>query len=691
MEKLGSVVVCISFSILVANVTLAQTTTRVSAAPGGVDGNADCQREYVSTSADGRFVAFVSNASNLDPRDTNNFADVFVHDRQTGLTELDSVNPDGSAASQGGGAADAVISASGRWVAFGSAASTPVPGDTNGRSDVFVFDRETRTTRIISLGASGNIGDGNSSAPSISGDGRFVAFASSATNLVPGDTNGAYDVFVRDRDSDGNGVFDEIGAVTTVRASVSSAGTEGNGNSFDPWISADGRVVVWNSLASTLDTPDMNGSYDVFARDLRSGVTSLVSVAVGGGAAGSNSTLSESSSPISAAGRWVTFSSGATNLLPEDSNGATDVFVRDRQSGQTTRASVDSANVPGNGYSVGAVISAAGRFVAFTSGSTNLVAGDTNSVADLFVHDRVSGVTVRTNVSTLGAQADGGVFDAAFSEDGRVLAFTSNATNLVPGDANSRTDVFARDWLPIVIDSVVPASGSEAGGDLVHVFGHAISSPVDVRFGGLPATILNVTETAIDVRTPPGSGVVDVTASVGTTSTTATLAYAYVAPELSARYGTVGVGQGDRETVLLVNGIGGDPLTREIVVHSRIEISVVMASPSSRSSARFAVFAWPGASDPTTIRVQPRGVGTMSFPTTLDVGTPQPIAIGNNLDPRIGVATIPTSPTPSLVARLPRGIRRPTTVTLQGFIQDSAAASSARVSVTNAMVVRVVP
>jgi hypothetical protein len=340
---------------------------------------------------------------------------------------------------------------------------------------------------------------------------------------------------------------------------------------------------------------------------------------------------------------------------------------------------------------VGAVISAAGRFVAFTSGSTNLVAGDTNVAADLFVHDRVSRVTVRTNLSTLGAQADGGVFGAAFSEDGRVLAFTSNASNLVVGDMNSRTDVFARDWLPILIDSILPSSGSEAGGDLVHIVGHAISIPVDVRFGTSPATIVSVTESAIDVRTPPGSGVVDVTVSVGTTSTTAALAYAYAAPELSARYGSVGVGRGDRENVLLVNGVSGDPTTREIVVRSRSEISVVMASPSSRASARFAVFAWPGASDPTTIRVQPRGVGSMSFPTPLDAGTPQPIAIGNNLDPRIGAATFPTSPTPSLVARLPRGIRRPTTVTLQGFIQDGASASSARLSVTNAMVVRVVP
>ena len=229
------------------------TTKRVSLGPGGVQGNAGSYSPALS--AGGRFVAFQSWASNLVPGDTNGRTDVFVHNRRTGRTERVSVGPNG--AQGNAGSASPALSADGRFVAFGSDATNLVPGDTNGEADVFVHDRRTGTTERVSVGPGGGQGNGESFSPSLSADGRFVAFQSYATNLVPGDTNNTSDVFVRDR-----------GTGTTERVSVRRDGVHDTSDTLT--LSADGRFVAFHSEASNLVVGDTNGEVDVFVQDRKS-------------------------------------------------------------------------------------------------------------------------------------------------------------------------------------------------------------------------------------------------------------------------------------------------------------------------------------------------------------------------------------------------------------------------------------
>ncbi len=319
------------------------------------------------------------------------------------------------------------MSADGRFVAFESSASNLVAGDTNGRYDVFVRDRLAGVTRRVSVGAGGQANNGSDS-PAISADGRFVAFYSDASNLVAGDTNGRSDVFVRDR----------LAGVTR-RVSV-GAGGQANSESFGPAISADGRFVAFYSYASNLVAGDTNGRSDVFVRDRLAGVTRRVSVGAGGQA------NSDSFGPaISADGRFVAFDSSASNLVVGDTNGTFDVFVRDRLAGVTRRVSV-GAGGQANSDSLSPAISADGRFVAFESNASNLVAGDTNATDDVFVRDRLAGVTRRVSVGA-GGQANSSSGSPAISANGRSVAYTSNASNLVRGDTNGAQDVFVRDPL----------------------------------------------------------------------------------------------------------------------------------------------------------------------------------------------------------------------------------------------------
>jgi Tol biopolymer transport system component len=341
-----------------------------------------------------------------------------------------------SVSSAGGEANDASyspsISADRRFVAFRSYATNLVGGDTNGAADVFVRDRRTGKTRRVSLNSAGAEGDGSSYNPSISADGRFVGFQSDATNLVGGDANGASDVFVRDRRTG-----------KTRRVSVSSPGGEGNGGSYDPSISADGRFVAFNSDASNLVGGDTNGATDVFVRDRKTGKTRRVSVSSAGGE-GNDASYSPS---ISADGRFVAFQSFASNLVGGDTNGFTDVFVRNRKTGKTRRVSVSSAGAEGDGGSYHPSISADGRFVALVSSATNLVGGDTNGFSDVFLRNRRRQRTTRVSVSSAGAQGNSGSFlidPLVVSADGRFVAFISNATNLVSSPTSGEQD-FLRD------------------------------------------------------------------------------------------------------------------------------------------------------------------------------------------------------------------------------------------------------
>ncbi len=417
-----------SFAFLASSaLALGQVTERVSVDSNGAEGNG-YSYTLSSISADGRFVAFLSHASNLVAGDTNGFGDIFVRDRQSGTTERVSVATGG--AEGNGHSFSPSISSDGHFVAFQSLASNLVAGDTNGFTDIFVRDRLSGTTERVSVDSAGAEGNSTSDYPSISADGRFVAFRSEAMNLVAGDTNATVDVFVHDRQTG-----------STDRISVATGGAEGNGFNSLSAISADGHCVAFWSDASNLVAGDSNGVRDVFVRDCLNGTTERVSVATGG-AQGSSGSYESS---ISTDGRFVAFESLASDLVPGDTNGSYDVFVRDRLSGTTERVSLDSSGVQGNLGSASPSISADGNLVAFRSGATNLIAGDSNGFDDIFVRDRLSGTTQRVSVRSGGAEANLDSFWPSISADGLVVAFYSAASNLIAGDTNGIWDVFVHD------------------------------------------------------------------------------------------------------------------------------------------------------------------------------------------------------------------------------------------------------
>jgi Tol biopolymer transport system component len=380
-----------------------------------------------SISGDGRYVAFESFEHNLVKGDENGVEDVFV---RAGTTVRASVDTGGGDADRG--SAGPTISADGRYVAFHSEASDLVQGDGNGVMDVFVRDMVAGTTVRASVDTGGGDPDGDSGGPSISADGRYVAFSSRATDLVAGDGNGTHDVFIRD-----------LVAGTTVRASVDTEGGDPDSFSDENSISADGRYVAFQSFATDLVAGgDGNGGYDIFVRDLVAGTTVRASVDTGGGDP-DNGSLSPS---ISADGGYVAFESFATDLVQGDGNNTWDIFVRDLVAGTTVRASVDMGGGDARSSSNSASISSDGRYVAFFSLATDLVAGDGNRVGDVFVRDLVAGTTVRASVDTGGGDPDGGSSIPSISADGRYVAFSSVATDLVPGAGDAGLDMFLARW-----------------------------------------------------------------------------------------------------------------------------------------------------------------------------------------------------------------------------------------------------
>src|SRR6266508_1421320 len=247
----------------------------------------------------------------------------------------------------------------------------------------------------------------------------------------------------------GGGAGDSTGETT--RVSVSSTGEQADWRGYDDFsrprtsISADGRYAAFASSASTLVAGDTNGVRDVFVRDAVSGSTSRVSLG-GSGAQGNKASGSGGEAPsLSEDGRYVAFSSSASNLVVGDTNRALDVFVRDRQAGTTARVSVATGGGEGSGTSSSPSISADGRYVAFFSYASNLVSGDTNNTTDVFVHDRQTGTTTRVSVATGGGEGNGASSSSSASADGRYVAFGSHASNLVDGDTNNNGDVFVHD------------------------------------------------------------------------------------------------------------------------------------------------------------------------------------------------------------------------------------------------------
>lgn len=411
---------------LLLSPAFAQSTIRVSvdSAGGQVAGATFPQ----AISADGRIVTFESAADNLVQGDTNQCVDIFVHDLQTSITSRVSVDSLGTQAN--GNCSNARLSANGRFISFSSQANNLVLGDTNGFQDAFVHDRQTGRTIRVSVDSLGAQGNERSWPEAISADGRVVALWSFASNLVPGDTNNESDVFIYD-----------VRSAQTVRVSVDTMGLQGNGDSRVPSISADGRYIAFFSQASNLIAGDTNGVGDAFLHDRQTGQTSRVSE----DSAGIQGNQETEYPTISADGKFIAFASRATNLVPGDTNGVYDIFVKDQITGQTSRVSLDSSGMAGNASSFNPCISADGRFVAFQSWANNFVTGDLNGVEDNFVFDRQLGLISLVSVDSVGVQGDAASWWPSISADGRYISFSSYAANLVSGDTNGAMDVFVHD------------------------------------------------------------------------------------------------------------------------------------------------------------------------------------------------------------------------------------------------------
>jgi len=337
------------------------------------------------------------------------------------------------------------MSADGRFVVLTSdATQLTATLDGNHVTDVFVHDTTAGTTTLVSVNAAGNRTANNvSNAPSITPDGRYVVFLSRATDLItaPTDTNNAADVFVRD-----------LMLKTTTLVSINAAGTAaGNGASENPRITPDGRFVVFDSAASDLVPPsiDTNGKRDVFLRDLVMKTTTLISVDSTGAASATGNSFAPY---ISTNGVRIAFQSTASDLLAGtvDANGVDDVYLRDLAAGTTQLVSVNQGGASaGDAASQLQGLSADGHAVLFTSDASDLVAGDANAAIDVFVRDTNAATTTLVSINVNGTGAgDGSSQNPVMTPDGTVVAFESNAGDLVDGfiDANgSDTDVFVRD------------------------------------------------------------------------------------------------------------------------------------------------------------------------------------------------------------------------------------------------------
>lgn len=323
------------------------------------------------------------------------------------------------------------ISSDGFIVAFISEATNLVPGDTNDAQDVFVHDLGTGITERVSVASAGTQGDDDALTLSLSSNGSFVAFGSFATNLVAGDTNDVIDVFVHDRDKG-----------TTARVSIATDGTQANDESFSPAISSSGRFVAFRSDATNLVADDTNSNSDIFVRDRTSGVTRRVSVDSDGDQANGDSILPA----ISADGRFVAFSSEASNLVAGDTNNLADIFVHDRQNDKTVLIVGPAEFNTGSGIiMVAPSISPDGDFVGLRSNADDLVPGDTNNSFDTFLIDRGSATAERSSVSTSEAEGNSDSSRPSISSNNRFVVFSSIATNLVSEDTNGFEDVFVRD------------------------------------------------------------------------------------------------------------------------------------------------------------------------------------------------------------------------------------------------------
>lgn len=381
----------------------------------------------VDLSADGLLLAFTSQATNLDPADTDNTSDVYLKNAATGALDLVSTSDNGTPGNDTSGEAQVV--GGGDTVVFLSFATNLDPGDVNGigLSDIFVKSVSTGDLRLVSTSDSGASANSGSGSPSGSEAGTLVAFDSFATNLDPGDADSASDVYVKG-----------LSTGDIRLASTSDSGLKADDDSFEPTLSGSGSRVAFTSVATNLDPADSNANGDVYVKDLASGDLLLVSTSDSGTVADRGA----GSPSISSAGGRVAFESFSANLDPADADGLLDVYVKTLATGNVQVVSTSDRGVKGNGISFDPVISADGRRVAFASSSTNLDPADRDARPDIHVKDLQTGDIALASTTADGVHADGVSGRPALSGQGRRVAFDTTAANLDPADQDSEFDVY---------------------------------------------------------------------------------------------------------------------------------------------------------------------------------------------------------------------------------------------------------
>ena len=342
-----------------------------------------------------------------------------------------SVASDGTQSNNSSISSTPKISANGNYIAFTSNANNLVLDDTNSKQDIFVYDRTTKQTTRVSLASNGTQFFNDSSSPSISAEGVSIAFVTYNSYL-----NSDRLVIA----SDDISVYNRITAQTT-RINTATDGSRANGRSFNPSISGDGNYITYTSAASNLILNDTNSADDIFVYDRNIGQTTRVSIANDGTQANASSSLAS----ISADGRYIVFQSNADNLVSNDTNAKTDIFLYDRTTLNITRISVASDGTEANGNNFGASISADGRYIAYSSAANNLVANDNNNTSDIFVYDRDTKQTTRISIASNGTEGNASSFSPSISSDGRYITYISAASNLVANDTNFENDTFVYD------------------------------------------------------------------------------------------------------------------------------------------------------------------------------------------------------------------------------------------------------
>jgi len=424
----AAVVAVISGVATAANIGAPQL---ISAAPDGSAGNGPSL--FPSVSADGRYVAFRSEATNITADDPDSIRDIYVRDLQTGVVTLVSRASGGAGTKGNRDSYNPRISANGRYVVFRSNATNLVPEDTDTLEDIFVRDLQTNETILVSRGpsAAGLKGNAGSFNASISADGRRIAFRSEATNLSPDDTDAVPDIYVRDLNSNDT--------ILVSRAS-GPTGAKGTGFSEFPIISGDGRRVAFRSESPNLIADDTDTIEDIYVRDLQTSETFLVSRAAGAGAKGNARSTFVS---ISNDGNLVAFDSQSSNLHPEDTLPDADVFLRDMVTGEVELISrapgeFGAKAIPGSSEPS---ISADGRYVAFQSAATNLDPDDVDSTLDVYLRDRETYSTEALSPALENPYNRS--FEAQMAPGGSLIAYQADAGTAGSGASVPPSDVWA--------------------------------------------------------------------------------------------------------------------------------------------------------------------------------------------------------------------------------------------------------